>query len=104
MVAEPFRNWVLSGDFPAGRPHWEDAGAVFVDEIEPYENRKLWLLNGAHSLLAYAGQLRGHRGGSHSGNGLGARRGGAILPIAARYARCAVCGRRPDGRTRAHHR
>lgn len=60
VVAEPFHNWVLSGDFPAGRPRWEDAGAVFVDDIEPYENRKLWLLNGAHSLLAYAGQLRGH--------------------------------------------
>nr|WP_247046359.1 mannitol dehydrogenase family protein [Arthrobacter rhizosphaerae] len=60
VVAEPFRNWVLSGDFPAGRPRWEDAGAVVVDDIEPYENRKLWLLNGAHSLLAYAGQLRGH--------------------------------------------
>jgi fructuronate reductase len=60
VVAEPFRNWVLSGDFPAGRPRWEDAGAVFVDHIEPYENRKLWLLNGAHSILAYAGQLRGH--------------------------------------------
>lgn len=60
VVAEPFANWVLSGDFPAGRPRWEDAGAVFVDHIEPYENRKLWLLNGAHSLLAYAGQLHGH--------------------------------------------
>jgi fructuronate reductase len=60
VVAEPFRNWVLSGDFPAGRPRWEEAGAVVVDDIEPYENRKLWLLNGAHSLLAYAGQLRGH--------------------------------------------
>ena len=60
VVAEPFHNWVLSGDFPAGRPRWEDAGAVFVADIEPYENRKLWLLNGAHSLLAYAGQLRGH--------------------------------------------
>jgi fructuronate reductase len=60
VVAEPFRDWVLSGDFPAGRPRWEDAGAVVVDDIEPYENRKLWLLNGAHSLLAYAGQLRGH--------------------------------------------
>ena len=60
VVAEPFTNWVLSGDFPAGRPRWEDAGAVFVEHIEPYENRKLWLLNGAHSLLAYAGQLRGH--------------------------------------------
>ena len=26
----------------------------------PYEQRKLWLLNGAHSLLAYAGSIRGH--------------------------------------------
>ena len=60
VVAEPFRNWVLSGDFPAGRPRWEDAGAIFVDDIGPYENRKLWLLNGSHSILAYAGQLRGH--------------------------------------------
>lgn len=60
VVTEPFRNWILSGDFPAGRPRWEDAGAMFVEDIEPYENRKLWLLNGAHSLLAYAGQLRGH--------------------------------------------
>ena len=60
VVAEPFRDWVLSGYFPAGRPRWENAGAVVVDDIEPYENRKLWLLNGAHSLLAYAGQLRGH--------------------------------------------
>lgn len=60
VVAEPFHDWILSGDFPKGRPRWEDAGAVIVDDIEPYENRKLWLLNGAHSLLAYAGQLRGH--------------------------------------------
>jgi fructuronate reductase len=60
VVAEPFRDWVISGNFPKGRPRWEDAGAVVVDDIEPYENRKLWLLNGAHSLLAYAGQVRGH--------------------------------------------
>lgn len=60
VVTEPFHNWVLCGEFPVGRPRWEDAGAVFVDDIESYENRKLWLLNGAHSILAYAGQLRGH--------------------------------------------
>lgn len=60
VVTEPFSDWVLCGDFPAGCPDWASAGAVFVDEIEHYENRKLWLLNGAHSLMAYAGQLRGH--------------------------------------------
>jgi fructuronate reductase len=60
VVTEPFTDWVLSGDFPAGRPAWETAGARFVDDLEPYEQRKLRLLNGAHSLLAYAGPLRGH--------------------------------------------
>lgn len=60
VVTEPFHSWVLSGNFPGGRPAWEEAGAVFVDEIEHFERRKLWLLNGAHSLLAYAGALRGH--------------------------------------------
>ncbi|WP_233199897.1 mannitol dehydrogenase family protein [Cryobacterium sp. N22] len=60
VVTEPFRDWVLSGSFPGGRPAWERAGARFVDDIEPFERRKLWMLNGAHSLLAYAGLVRGH--------------------------------------------
>ena len=60
VVTEPFSDWVLQGEFPLGRPQWELAGAKFVDDIEPFENRKLWLLNGAHSLLAYLGQLLGH--------------------------------------------
>jgi fructuronate reductase len=60
VVTEPFTEWVLSGDFPAGRPAWDAAGARFVDDVHPYETRKLLLLNGAHSLLAYAGSARGH--------------------------------------------
>lgn len=60
VVTEPFTSWVLSGDFPAGRPPWEEAGAVIVEDLEPFERRKLWMLNGAHSLMAYAGRLRGH--------------------------------------------
>jgi fructuronate reductase len=55
VVTEPFREWVLQGDFPAGRPEWEKAGAQFVEDVEPYEQRKLWMLNGAHSLMAYRG-------------------------------------------------
>jgi fructuronate reductase len=60
VVTEPYVEWVLSGDFPQGRPRWEDVGARFVDDIVPWEHRKLWLLNGSHSLMAYAGTLRGH--------------------------------------------
>jgi fructuronate reductase len=61
VATEPFHEWVLSGGFPGGRPRWEDAGATFTDDIEPFEHRKLWLLNGGHSLLAYAGSARGHQ-------------------------------------------
>jgi fructuronate reductase len=59
VVTEPFTEWVLSGDFPAGRPAWEAAGARFVDDVHPHETRKLMMLNGGHSLLAYAGSARG---------------------------------------------
>ncbi len=61
VVAEPFSEWVLAGSFPSGRPRWEDAGALFVDDVTGFEHRKLWLLNGAHSLLAYAGSIKGHQ-------------------------------------------
>ena len=60
VVAEPFAEWVLSGSFPGGRPRWEDAGAIVTDDVAPFEERKLWLLNGGHSLLAYAGSALGH--------------------------------------------
>jgi len=60
VVTEPFKEWVLSGAFPAGRPGWQYTGAIFTDDVTPYEHRKLWLLNGGHSLLAYAGSIRGH--------------------------------------------
>ncbi|KQR16257.1 mannitol dehydrogenase family protein [Cellulomonas sp. Leaf334] len=59
VITEPFSEWVLQGDFPAARPRWEAAGARFVEDLEPYERRKLWLLNAGHSLLAYAGLARG---------------------------------------------
>lgn len=61
VATEAFSSWVLEGDFPEGRPAWEQAGAVFVNDIKPFEQRKLWLLNGAHSILAYSGLVRGYR-------------------------------------------
>lgn len=61
VITEPFTDWVLCGSFPGGRPAWEESGARFVDDIEPWERRKLWMLNGAHTLLANAGQVLGHR-------------------------------------------
>lgn len=60
VVCEAYSEWVLSGDFLAGRPQWERGGARFVPAIAAYEKRKLWLLNAGHTLLAAAGSLRGY--------------------------------------------
>jgi len=60
VVCEPFTEWVIAGEFPAGRPAWDRVGVTFVDDVEPYERRKLWLLNAGHSMLAYVGLALGH--------------------------------------------
>ncbi len=59
LETEPFMQWVIEDDFISGRPAWEAAGALFVGDVEPYEKMKLRLLNGAHSMTAYLGQLAG---------------------------------------------
>lgn len=59
VVAEPFRQWVIEDDFPAGRPAWEADGATFTEDVGSYEEMKLRLLNGSHSSLAYLGSLAG---------------------------------------------
>jgi fructuronate reductase len=61
VVAEPFSQWVIEDRFVAARPAWERAGAVFTDDVAPWESAKLRLVNGTHSLLAYLGALRGYR-------------------------------------------
>ena len=61
VVTEPFRQWVIEDHFAAGRPAWEQAGAVLTADVAPYEVMKLRLLNGSHSTLAYLGALAGYR-------------------------------------------
>ncbi|GGK21875.1 mannitol dehydrogenase family protein [Salinarimonas ramus] len=56
---EPFSQWVVEDRFCAGRPAWEEAGVVLAADVRPYEAMKLRLLNGAHSLIAYAGAVAG---------------------------------------------
>jgi fructuronate reductase len=59
VPAEPFTMWAIEDRFAAGRPAWEAGGAVFTDEVGRYEQMKVRLLNGTHSLIAYLGALRG---------------------------------------------
>ena len=60
VVCEPFRQWVLENDFPAGRPALEQVGVEFAADVAPYELMKLRILNGGHAAIAYAGALLGY--------------------------------------------
>ncbi|HEY4453086.1 MAG TPA: mannitol dehydrogenase family protein [Pseudonocardiaceae bacterium] len=60
VPTEPFSQWVIEPNFAAGRPVWENAGALLSNEVHAYETVKVRLLNGCHSLIAYLGLLRGH--------------------------------------------
>ncbi|PYC63843.1 mannitol dehydrogenase [Micromonospora arborensis] len=59
VAAEPYAQWVIEDDFPAGRPGWEHAGAVLTADAGPWERLKLRSLNGVHSAAAYLGALAG---------------------------------------------
>ncbi len=61
VVCEPFRQWVLQDEFPAGRPELEVCGVQLVSDVTPYELMKLRLLNAGHQAMAYAGYLAGYR-------------------------------------------
>ncbi|MGX0879322.1 fructuronate reductase [Roseovarius sp. MBR-154] len=61
IETEGFHQWVIEDDFPNGRPRWEAGGAIFVPDVRPCEAMKLRMLNGTHSMLAYAGFAAGHR-------------------------------------------
>ena len=53
VVAEPYRQWVMEDAFAAGRPPWDEVGAVFTDRIHDWERYKLRFLNAGHSCIAY---------------------------------------------------
>ncbi len=59
VIGEPFAQWVVEDRFPLGRPGLERAGVTFVADVEPFEQMKLRLLNGAHTALAAVGRLAG---------------------------------------------
>ncbi|MCK9813752.1 mannitol dehydrogenase family protein [Pseudomonas sp. MAFF 302046] len=61
VVCEPFVQWVLEDKFVSGRPAWERVGVQFTDDVTPYEEMKIKLLNGSHLALTYLGFLKGYR-------------------------------------------
>jgi Mannitol-1-phosphate/altronate dehydrogenases len=61
VVCEDFIQWVLEDRFRHGRPAWERHGVQIVEDVSPYEDAKIRLLNGSHQMLSYPAFLSGHR-------------------------------------------
>jgi len=60
VKAEPFTQWVIEDRFAGERLDFAALGVQLTDAVEPWEDAKLRLLNGAHSAVAYLGALSGY--------------------------------------------
>lgn len=61
VSAEPFTQWIIEDNFAGSRPAFDQVGAVFVDDIEPFEQMKLRYLNCAHTIASTLGYLSGDK-------------------------------------------
>ncbi|MCH9852524.1 MAG: mannitol dehydrogenase family protein [Alphaproteobacteria bacterium] len=57
--AETFSQWVIENNFASKMPELEQVGVQIVDNIYPYEEAKIRILNGGHSAVAYLAILSG---------------------------------------------
>jgi D-arabinitol 4-dehydrogenase len=59
VSCEKFSQWVIEDNFITPRPKLEKVGVQFVDDVLPYEEVKIRVLNASHSCVAWAGTLLG---------------------------------------------
>jgi fructuronate reductase len=57
IETEPFSQWVMETQFAGPMPDLSAVGVTLTASVAPWEEAKLRLLNGAHSLIAYLGGL-----------------------------------------------
>ncbi len=58
--AEDFSQWVLENRMAGPFPDLAQSGVQIVDNVDPYEEAKIRILNGGHTGLAYLGALAGY--------------------------------------------
>ncbi|MCG9780613.1 mannitol dehydrogenase family protein [Photobacterium damselae] len=64
VMTEPFLQWVIEDKFINERPAWDQtsiSNVIFTNNVVPFEEMKLRLLNGTHSAIAYLGYLAGYQ-------------------------------------------
>jgi len=58
---ENFIQWVLQNNFATDMPVLSKVGVDIVDDVGPYEEAKIRILNGGHTAICYLGALAGHQ-------------------------------------------
>ena len=61
IQTEEFTQWVIENKFASDFPDLTKVGVIISDDIEPYEETKIRILNGGHTSLAYIGVLSGYK-------------------------------------------
>ena len=60
VQTEEFTQWVIEDKFASDFPDLTQVGVTITNNIEPYEETKIRILNGGHTSLAYLGVLSGY--------------------------------------------
>ena len=58
--SEDFIQWVLENNFKAPMPELNKVGVEIVNDVDPYEEAKIRILNGGHTGLCYFGAIKGY--------------------------------------------
>ena len=58
--SESFIQWVVEKKFVSSMPALNKVNVEFVDNVHPYEEAKIRILNGGHTALCYLGALSGY--------------------------------------------
>ena len=61
MHGEDYIQWVLQNDFANNFPALDKVGVEIVENVDPYEETKIRILNGGHTALCYLGALAGYK-------------------------------------------
>lgn len=60
VVAESFFQWVIEADSDSDLYPLQQVGVQFVRDVDPFEEMKLFILNGGHTLTGLLGDALGH--------------------------------------------
>jgi D-arabinitol 4-dehydrogenase len=61
VMSESYIQWVVEDNFAGPMPDLARVGVELVKDVTPYEDAKIRILNGGHTILAYFAALKGYQ-------------------------------------------